>query len=272
MNLKLQRIQRILRDAHLLTPVEKVRYLFSMMSLYRQNKDFIAAHPDFELPPAHLAYDAYSAPHWSFYKTSGQQTAQFLATTVKRHGNGASSPRILEWGCGPGRVIRHVPDAFNDSAQVFGSDYNPESIAWCTRAIPRVTFIQNGLHPPLHAESDFFDVAYSISVFTHLSESVCNEWIAELHRVIRPGGILIITTNGDSIIPFMLPDEKQIYSTKGYVTRDKFEEGKKMFFACHAPAYLRQHLFKEFEILEHVPASFPHTGQDYWILRKPAAR
>ncbi len=84
MNPRLQKIQRAIRDAHLLVPVEKARYLLSLMSLRRANKQFTTANPGFRLPPANLAYDAYSAPDWDFYMRSGKETADFLATAPVR--------------------------------------------------------------------------------------------------------------------------------------------------------------------------------------------
>jgi hypothetical protein len=56
----------------------------------------------------------------------------------------------------------------------------------------------------------------------------------------------------------------------GILIRGDFEEGKKMFWACHSPKYIREKLFKEFVVLEYLPEGFPHTSQDCWILRKPA--
>ena len=268
MNLKLQKIQRWLRDTHLLAPVERVRYLFSVIRLHRQNRRFIADNPHFALPPAALAYDAYSAPDWNFYAQSGKDTAEFLAKTIKKYSPRAATLRILEWGCGPARVIRHLAAAFVTPVEAFGSDYNEQSIAWCSRTIPGVAFIQNELHPPLKVADNFIDAVYSISVFTHLSDNVSKQWIAELLRILRPGGLAVITTNGDSHVQFMLPDEMETYAKQGVVIRGNFEEGKKMFWACHAPQYLRQTLFRDFEVLEHAPASFPYNNQDCWILRK----
>jgi hypothetical protein len=80
----------------------------------------------------------------------------------------------------------------------------------------------------------------------------------------------VITTNGNSRRKFMLPEELKEYEAKGFVVRGKVEEGKKMFFSWQTPGYLRENWFKDFEVLEYVEASFPHTGQDHWILRKPA--
>lgn len=265
-----QRIGRALRDMGLLGTAEKLRYATTVALLHGENRKFIAQNPGFSLPPKALAFDAYSAPDWTFYKKSGMETALYLSKLVKTYLPVANALKVLEWGCGPARVIRNLPAVLGRDDKVYGSDYNEATIAWCKANIADVEFVLNGLlpNPPLPFEDDFFDFVYSISVFTHLSESTCERWIAELRRVIGPGGILVITTNGDSLKSKMLPDELHCYETTGVAFRDRFQEGKKMFSACHSPTYLRAVLFKGFEVLEHAPASFPFTTQDCWVLRK----
>ncbi len=266
-----QRFQHILRQLRLLSVADNLRYLAKTARLSRTNREFIAANPEFELPPKSLAYDAYSAPDWSFYKQSGMETAAWLAGIVNEYLAGHDSLKILEWGCGPARVIRHLAAAVGTAAEVYGSDYNPASIAWCRQHIAGVTFVPNGLEPPLPLAADQFDFIYAISVFTHLSEAVARHWVAELSRVVRPGGLLVVTTNGDSMQRSMLPPELQAYRESGFVIRGNFKEGKRCFLAVHSPAYARKDLFKGLEVVRHVPGGFPHTGQDYWILRKPAS-
>lgn len=265
-----QRFQHTLRQLGLLTVADKFRYLTKVVRLSRANREFISAHPEFDLPPKTLAYDAYSAPDWSFYKQSGVETAAFLAALIQQRLGGHDGLKILEWGCGPARVIRHLPAALGAGAEIYGADYNPASIAWCRKHIPDVTFASNGLEPPLPLGAGEFDFIYAISVFTHLSEPVAHRWVAELSRVARPGGFLVVTTNGDSMP--MLPAELEAYRASGIVIRGNFKEGKRCFSAIHSPAYARKELFKDLEVVQHVPGGFPHTGQDYWVLRNPLHR
>ena len=267
-NKKIQRVQHILRNAGLLRFVEKIRYILSILRHAIENRKFKLNNPDYKLPPQALAYDAYSAPDWNFYKISGEKTAVALFEIVSRYLQSGVID-ILEWGCGPARVVRHIHHSFGSQTKVWGSDYNPESIKWCKGNVENVNFVLNALAPPLPFDANSFDFIYSISVFTHLSESVSKQWIDELYRITRPKGIIIISTNGDSRTVFLLPDELSVYKATGIVIRDKFEEGKKMSWACHSPKYLREKLFKDFEVLDYLPEGFPYTGQDMWVLRKP---
>jgi SAM-dependent methyltransferase len=256
--------------SRLLPLVDGIRFPLNAAKYYRRGQSFQARHPGFPLPSRALAFDAYSAPDWDFYKKSGEETAAFLAAIASSYLPQDVPLRVLEWGCGPARVIRHMGTALKGSGHtVHGSDYNPQTIEWCIPNIPKVTFTRNGLEPPLPFEAASFDFVYSISVLTHLSESVGQMWVNELFRVMRPGAILAITTNGDCFVPRFSPDELAAYQEHGTVIRGNFEEGKKLFLAYHSTAYLKEKLFSQFEYLDHKPAAFPYTGQDLSVLRKP---
>ena len=269
MNIKFQKLQRILRDLYLLNLIEKLRYLISIPQNFNKNNKFIKRNFGFKVPPKDLAFDAYSAPDWNFYKKSGETTALFISKLCDKYLPNPNSIRILEWGCGPGRVIRHIPTSFSRNVDVYGSDYNKKTVAWCLKNLPEINFLENNLEPPIKLKKKF-DFIYAISVFTHLSEKVGHKWIEELYRLTKPGGILLITTQSDSIKKFMLSDELSTYENTGLVIRGKINEGKKMYMACYSPIYLKTVLFKKFEILEHNIGCFPYIKQDFWILRKPS--
>ena len=40
-------------------------------------------------------------------------------------------------------------------------------------------------------------MVYSLALFTHLSEQTGRHWLAELVRVLRPGGLLLFTVHGE---------------------------------------------------------------------------
>lgn len=110
---------------------------------------FSRDNPDFIVPPEALAYDAYSWIDWGNYRKSGTDTALLLSQIAHRHLSEHDPLRVLEWGCGPARVIRHIPAAFGAKTEVYGSDYNEDTIKWCSKSIQGVNFTLNGLEPPL---------------------------------------------------------------------------------------------------------------------------
>jgi SAM-dependent methyltransferase len=261
--------QNFFRRLHLLSTLEYFQYLLRRFSLRKSNLEFVRANPAFSLPPPHLAYDAYSAPDWNFYKTSGEGTADFLAAIIFRYFPNTSELSVYEWGCGPGRVIRNLPSRLPAGAKIYGSDYNSETIEWCSKNLTSINFNLNELEPPLPFLNEKFQFIYCISVFTHLSESNGLIWAEELYRVLVPGGLLVITTAGDySYETDLLQDEKDIYRKHGIVTRGEYQEGKKMYLARHNPSYVKSVLLKRFEFLEHSTAGFPFISQDFWLVRK----
>lgn len=260
-------IQKFLRAVRLLGFAETVRFRYLEMKMYSKNKRFIREHPNFLLPPAKLAFDAYSAQAWHYYKSSGEEAAQHVADEINKN-IGFESVTILEWGCGPGRIIRHLPEKIGISNLVIGSDYNSESIAWDKKSLKNITFIKNNLLPPIDLHDDSIDFAYAISVFTHLSDQSCRAWFQELHRVIRSGGFFLFTTAGDFYNSLGSTwDEKIAYSNEGFIVRDQYEEGKKMFLTRHSPDYINKIIKERFEVVSHKPAGFPSMDQDEWIVK-----
>ena len=58
--------------------------------------------------------------------------------------------------------------------------------------------------PPLPYEDDRFDLVYSVSIFTHLDEQLQRPWIEELTRVVRPGGLVLVTVTGPEPVTELL--------------------------------------------------------------------
>jgi SAM-dependent methyltransferase len=175
-----------------------------------------------------------------------------------------SNPTILDWGCGPARLIRHMNDLLKDlKPSLHGVDYNPKTIEWCQKTFPTITFSKNCLHPPLNFNSNYFDAIYSFSVFTHLSESSHYEWVQELWRILKPDGILIATTYGSEARNILTDAEKTHFDSGKLVVRDDVTEGKRGFAAIHSPQFVKNKMFSGWKILEHTPGY-----QDIWVFKK----
>lgn len=103
-----------------------------------------------------------------------------------------SSASILDWGCGHGRVTRHFIDRW-PSAKIFGADIDAENIAWCEKHLARGTFHAVPLLPPTKMEAGSLDAVFGISVMTHLTKSAQHAWLMELRRLLKPGGLALLT-------------------------------------------------------------------------------
>lgn len=98
---------------------------------------------------------------------------------------------VLDWGCGWGRVMRY----FGKADKLIGADIDPVNIAWAKQENPIGRYIHISPTPPIDLPSGSVEVIYSNAVFNHLREEHQNAWLRELRRLIRSGGLLIVTLN-----------------------------------------------------------------------------
>jgi SAM-dependent methyltransferase len=202
----------------------------------------------------------------------GKACAGWITTLLKRHDVDMSSMEaILDFGCGCGRVIRHYQAL--GGPRLYGTDYNPQLVAWCRRNLPFAEFGVNGLHPPLTYANDTFDVACAFSVFTHLSESLQRSWLAELRRVIKRHGYLVLTTQGDAYaVVYLAAHERDQFSRGEMVIQENGKPGEGWYNAFHPVSYVRETLVEGFEVKEFVPGKVIDferrlIGQDSYLLR-----
>jgi len=106
----------------------------------------------------------------------------------------ADHPRsAVDFGCGWGRITRFFIRDFS-KGDLLGVDPSERMIDLCQSTNPWATFQKIDLFPPLDLPSASVDVIFAFSVFSHLTEDVHLQWLAEFARLIRPGGSLIVTT------------------------------------------------------------------------------
>lgn len=254
---------------YLLQFADNIMLVTNILKNRKSNQLFLAAHPDFVPPPYYLAYDAYSHANWQTYYDMGLSHSRLVSDLIREHIS-EKEIKICEWGCGPARVIRHLEEiARFDKVELFGTDYNENSIEWCKKNIKNVHFSKNNLEPPLPLESEIFDCVYAISVFTHLSERMHYAWIKELFRTIKPDGILIFTTHGDLYVKRLLPAEKAKYDSGLLIIKDQIKEGKKYFSAFHPPKFIRDKLLKDYAVVKHIinPTEY-QLDQEVWVVKK----
>ena len=262
-----QQALRLLRRAHLLEFADGARRRWLSLRQRSSRDAFSQAHGGAALPPDDLAYDAYGGLDWNFYWGFGQLIAGAIGERIRQH---SAAGRVLEWGCGPARIVRHLPEVLGAGFEIHATDANARTIEWCAAHVPGVRFAVNGTAPPLPFDSEQFTCVYSVSVFTHLPAALHAAWAADLYRVLAPGGILICTLNGEASREMLLPEERASFDQGRLVVRDGVASGTRCFVACHPPSYVAGKLFSAFEILRHEPAPNVFGGrQDIWMARRP---
>lgn len=261
-------ISHFLRQAGLMHLVDRIRFYAQRFQHRKTNRAFKSANPGVKLPPDYLIYESFQINYDKYY-TDGVETARWLAGHFSKH-TGLKDKKILDWGCGPGRVIRHLPAVIGNGCSFYGTDYNERSIGWCADNLPGIQFNKNPLKAELPYADGFFDIIYGISIFTHLSEPMHADWYRELLRVLKPGGILFLTTQGDNFKDKLTDTELEQYGKGQLITRGRVKEGHRTYSAFHPKEFMLR-LFAGSQVLEHIVAK-PEQGkyppQDIWILRK----
>lgn len=237
------------------------------LKYWRQNAAFLNKNVGFALPPAYMMYESYRMDYQAYFedgKNAAQEIIGRLAPFVS-----FVNASVLEWGCGPARILRHLPDILPHT-KLFGADYNPATIAWCSANINGVNFSVNGLHPPLPFTNKSMDAVYAISVFTHLSEENHLQWIKELHRVMKCGGIFLFTTQGAAFKEKLTKTELHRFNKNQMVFRGHTKEGHRSFSGFHPEAFVRNLLDGYFTVLSFTAGQKQDWGaeQDTWVVKK----
>lgn len=261
-------ISNILRTFGLLCFFDRLHFQWQKIRFHKANKLFRNEYPEVKLPPDYLMYESFQLNYKNYYLYS-DGSAKNLASLFDRYKR-LENLKILDWGCGPARILRHLAKYTGEGCEFFGADYNAETIRWCRENIPGIKFDKNPVGAQLPYDNNYFDFIYGFSVFTHLSHEKHFEWIDELSRVLKPGGILILSTQGQNYFVKLTKDEKKIFQNGGLVVRGKSREGHRTYSAFHPEKFMHT-LFEKMEILEHIqpkPESGKAIPQDVWIVKK----
>jgi len=246
---------------------DRANFFYQKYRNRASNKLFKAKYPDIALPPDYMIYESFQMNYENYYNDS-LNTAKWLIGYLEKYIE-LKDIKILEWGCGPARIIRHLPKLLDSSCKIFGTDYNHQTIEWCKKNIQGVQFSKNELQPPMNFDNVSFDIVYANSVLTHLSEEMHYAWYKELNRILKAGGVMFLTTHGENCKPKLTEKELKIFEAGNLVVRGNVKEGHRTFAAYHPPRFIRK-LFSNVEILEHVTRE--PEGQyfppDIWIVRK----
>ncbi len=216
--------------------------------------------------------------------TSGRQSVRDLeAVLALIHRRLSDYETILDFGSGCGRIMLWL-EHLSSTSSLHGIDIDERAIQWSRDNMPWATFKANQPLPPIDYPDATFDLVFNHSVFTHIDENYQDQWLAELRRVVKPGGHLILSVHGE---PAFLVFEENVkksgvgdpslirreLSTKGisFIHDDAFTGGPFPDFyhsTFHAPWYVFEHWGRFFNVAAFIPRG-SMGFQDFVLLQRP---
>jgi len=136
---------------------------------------------------------------------------RYYARLVRRYG--PPRGRVLEIGCGLG----HLLDWLNPTYQVFGTDINLWALSQARRNVPQGSFLMADAEDLGVFRDDTFRILIAKHVVEHLPKP--ESALAEMSRVLSPGGILLLATpNLDSMMRGVKKEDWIGYKDKTHIS------------------------------------------------------
>lgn len=147
----------------------------------------------------------------SFTRSDFMSIGEGMLRQLVEHGGIRPTDRVLEAGCGIGRMAIQLTSYLDVGTEYHGFDIVADGIEWCrTRITPRhpnfhfqhsnvYNYLYNpgGTVPASEYRFPFddasFDFVFLTSVFTHMLRADMENYLREVGRVLRPGGRCFIT-------------------------------------------------------------------------------
>jgi ubiquinone/menaquinone biosynthesis C-methylase UbiE len=135
-----------------------------------------------------------------FFASGERTVAEEILTDMINicQGKDPKQMKVLEIGCGAGRVTRALARRFG---AVHAVDVSGEMIVLATEALketPNAHVYQNNGMDLTAVPGGDFDFAFSTIVFQHIpSREVIENYVREVHRLLRPGALFKFQVQGD---------------------------------------------------------------------------
>jgi SAM-dependent methyltransferase len=138
--------------------------------------------------------DGMFSGHLEHYAKCGRSALDLLELSLSQsNGRKEKVKRILDFGCGFGRVTRWLAAAFT-KAEIVAIDVDPKAV----QAVKDLLKIraQQICRDWTDLPRERFDIIWIGSLCTHLDEKRCAVLLTKLYKLLEPNGIIAVTTHG----------------------------------------------------------------------------
>jgi SAM-dependent methyltransferase len=227
------------------------------------NAEAQSPRPSGDLPPGELRARVTGSEDEHWFRSSGAMALEDIGAALSTTGRSiADFDRIYDFGCGCGRISLPLAD-LAPNACLTATDADPEATAWLRERLTSGNVAANGDLPPLSFTDDSFDLIIGWSVMTHLPEDYQDAWLAELARVLAPGGTMLLTVHGPTHFdvvdaPADDPNRTALHE-EGIVYFENY--GPDSPFApyyqttYHHPTYVREHWSQWLTVVDILPGA-----------------
>ncbi len=160
--------------------------------------------PSVPTPPAELIGRTQDGHDPKQYKTLGYLYYKQLRNVLARYRDPNSVRRILDFGCGSGRVLANFLGDTSVELAV-GVDIDANAISWAKANLPKAHWTVIDAAPPLPFGDASFDAVISLAVFAAFGTKEQALWLPELRRVTAPGGLVLVSVQGAFSASFLHP-------------------------------------------------------------------
>lgn len=179
---------------------------------------------------------------------------------------------VLDIGCWTGQ-FEHL--AYKSANKMVAIDSNPEAISFAKKKLPDVKFLVARTEK-LPFSNSYFDTVFLMGVIEHVAKESEREVLRQIHRVLKPGGVLILSTENKHFLSILFDPAYFLIGHRHYsmkeiskmLTETGFKIKKKRFVGnLSSLVYSNLHLFFKYT-LGFEPRYFQRTKE--FLLRDHA--
>jgi SAM-dependent methyltransferase len=231
--------------------------------------------PQVPIPPPSLIKHTQGDEDGVLYRKLGYLFYREVLDLVGAHRDLGTIRRVLDWGCGSGRVTANFL-ADHHGFAVDGCDPHAESIAWCQTNLTGGRFQVSQMRPPLPYPDAQFDFVLGLGVVYLLNRDEFADWLRELKRITAINGVLVISIQGlfaaqvrfpapaldslrrDGILDAAEVDRRYPPASAGHLYRRGF---------FWTPEAIQQTAARYFRVIDYLEGAFT-SDHDYVILER----